>query len=173
MKRITLAALAVVLLLALAGCGGGGGGGGSQGYSGPVDLQFNNSPAGRVTAYLHLRDTAHPQSADVYISNLDGTNKQKIYSPGYNAWNLVWSLDGNYLAFSKADTVNGDGMAVLTVDITGSAVGGIHEVASGPTQTFDSWRTDGYLYYNVSLSTGRYQYKVRPDGSDRQFVGPL
>src|SRR5215475_9855242 len=96
------------------------------------------SPDGDRIAFVSGRIGGYEDdaSADIYISNVDGSGRTRVTSDGYPKLGVAWSPDGSRLAFGYLDDFDYvPKVAVVNVDGSGP-----HDVAIG---AYPAWSRDG------------------------------
>lgn len=114
------------------------------------------SPGGDRIAFVSGRIAGYEEdaSADIYISNLDGSDRTRVTSDGNPKLGVTWSPDGTRLAFGYLDSGYGPQVAVVNVDGSNP-----HDVGFGD---YPAWSPDGT---RLAFGADGGVVVANPDGS--------
>jgi TolB protein len=141
----------------------------------PLTYDFAVSPDGRRIAYSQLEGQSHSQHLELYVADIDGSNRRRLTENDSGDALPAWSPDGKRIAFvsNRAESAPcfyydcaGFTNELYVMDADGSDVTRLTE--TDEEELSPSWSPDGeeIVYVRVADDDGpHYLYVANADGS--------
>jgi dipeptidyl aminopeptidase/acylaminoacyl peptidase len=123
---------------------------------------FDQYRIGQLSWSRDGRRIAYSEYDDIYVMDADGSNVERVTATSGGEYGPAFSPDGSKIAFWRGSP-HGEHTVLCMVDLE---TGRIRTVKVG-AGLFPDWSATGWISYD---GEGGGVYKVRPDGSDAQFV---